>query len=47
MFSKVDKNEYLDDEIIDLSELFCAILKHLKLLLILFAIFACCGFFWY
>lgn len=45
MFSKVDKNEYLDDEIIDLSELFCAILKHLKLLLILFAIFACCGFF--
>lgn len=45
MNTRVDENENLDDDIIDLNELFREIVKHLKLIVILCILFGVSGFF--
>ena len=45
MNSRVDRTEILDDDIIDLNDLFREIVKHLKLIIILCVLFSIGGFF--
>ena len=45
MNSRVDRTEILDDDIIDLNDLFREIVKHLKLIIILCVLFSVGGFF--
>ena len=45
MNSRVDRTEILDDDIIDLNELFREIVKHLKLIIILCVLFSIGGLF--
>lgn len=45
MNSRVDRTEILDDDIIDLNNLFREIVKHLKLIIILCVLFSIGGFF--
>ena len=45
MNSRLDKDVLIDEETIDLTELFHSILKHLKLIVFLCLLFSCGGFF--
>lgn len=45
MNSKLNQEEFFDDETIDLLELFRTILKHIKLILFTCLLFACVGYF--
>lgn len=45
MISRINQDEILDEETIDLSELFRAVLKHFKLIIVLCILFGVGGFF--
>ena len=45
MNTKLEKDDILDEESIDLKELFRSILRHFKLIVILCLLCCCCGFF--
>lgn len=45
MNTKLEKDDILDEESIDLKELFRSILRHFKLIVILCLLSCCCGFF--
>lgn len=45
MNSKMNQVDILEEETIDLSELFLSVLKYFKLIIVLCLLFACCGFF--
>lgn len=45
MYSELDKDEVINEEIIDLAELFRSIFKHIRLIIFLCLLFACGGFF--
>ena len=44
-YNRLKKDDILEDETIDLIELFRSILKHIKLIIFLILLFAFCGFF--
>lgn len=45
MNSRLEKDNFFDEETFDLIELFRSILKHVKLIVFLGLLFGCCGFF--
>ena len=45
MYSEFDKNEVLNDDVVDLTELLHSILKHIKLIIVLCILFGVGGFF--
>ena len=45
MDTRINRDENLDEETIDLSELFRAVFKYFKLIIVLCMLFGMCGFF--